>query len=195
MRFDPAVHHRRSIRLKGYDYSQAGVYFVTLVTYKRDQIFGKIVNGEMQLSKEGQVVAYHWNLIPAHFPAAELDKWVIMPNHLHGIIILRTGEASAAHDSGSSLSRLADASPQRTIGTATGSLGAILQNFKSVSTRKINQVEASPGVRLWQRNYYEHIIRNETEWQRIRDYIQVNPLHWQEDQLHRSAESNPFNLE
>jgi REP element-mobilizing transposase RayT len=195
MRFDPTVHHRRSIRLKGYDYSQAGAYFVTLVTNKRDQIFGKIVNGEMQLSKEGQIVAYHWNLIPAHFPAAKLDKWVIMPNHLHGIIILRTGEASANRLNEDPESWAADASPQRPIGTVTGSLGAILQNFKSVSTRKINQAEASPGVRLWQRNYYEHIIRNETEWQRIRDYIQVNPLHWQEDQLHLSAGPNPFNQE
>jgi putative transposase len=195
MPYDPQRHHRRSIRLKGYDYTQPGAYFITLVTYQRECLFDKISAGKMQPSATGMRVAYDWEHIPEHFPSASLDEWIIMPNHLHGIILLSTGEASADKIIGDLISLPADASPRHPIGTTSGSIGAILQNFKSITSRKINQAAGSPGAPLWQRNYYEHIIRNKQEWERISDYIRINPLRWEEDQIHPSALSNPIHRE
>jgi REP element-mobilizing transposase RayT len=88
MKYNPDIHHRRSIRLKGYDYSQAGAYFVTIVTYKRQFLFGEIVNGKIKLNDGGKIAEQCWNDIPKHFPNAIMDEFVIMPNHIHGIIIL-----------------------------------------------------------------------------------------------------------
>ena len=110
---------------------------------------------------------------------------------LHGIIVLGTGEASASQDIRQVIKFTADASPlqhKRPIGTASGSLGAILQNFKSITSRKINHLEGSQGSTVWQRNYYEHIIRDEQEWERISAYIRTNPTHWEEDQEYSSTQ-------
>jgi REP element-mobilizing transposase RayT len=129
-----------------------------------------------------------WLRLQDFFPICH-DEWVIMPNHLHAIIWIQdssTGEASTARNLGFSWPSLADASPQcQAIGTRSGSLGAIIQNFKSISSRKINQDQhspGSPGAPTWQRNYYEHITRNQAELERIRQYIADNPRHWAEDQ-------------
>ena len=175
-------HHRRSIRLPEYDYSSPGAYFVTIVTYQREALFGEIMNGEMRLNSLGKLVEKCWLTISTHFPHAGLDEFVIMPNHLHEIILLSTGEASANNAFVLPINPItADASPLHPIGTKPHSLGAIIQNFKSISTRLANSLYFNPGSKLWQRNYYEHIIRNEGELNDIRQYIQANPILWEND--------------
>jgi REP element-mobilizing transposase RayT len=174
MKFDPSQRHRRSIRLKGYDYTQPGAYFVTLVTADRACLFGEILEGEIWPNPIGKIVEKCWYDLERHFPTISLDEFILMPNHLHGIICM--GEASASLKRNFQPVFAADASPQRPIGTAPGSLGAIIQNFKSVSTRKINQVLGNSGQKVWQRNYYERIIRDEAELNRIRQYILNNPI-------------------
>ena len=194
MKYDPLKHHRRSIRLKGYDYARAGAYFVTLVTHGRECILGEIVDGEMRVNLLGEIAAYYWQELPRHFARVTLDAFVVMPNHTHGIILIgmndgdvrgagrggipRKDEASAVQVAGMSRRSSADASPLPPRGTQTGSVGAIVQNFKSVTTRKINQRRGAPGAPVWQRNYYEHIIRDEASLNRIRRYIAENPLRW-----------------
>ena len=178
------IHHRRSIRLPGYDYSQPGAYFVTLVTKNREELFGEVVNGKMLLNDIGECAAFQYKTLLKHFPIM-IDSWIIMPNHLHGILILpRMGEASVSTISDFNFDIVPDASPRRPIGTKPGSLGAIVQNYKSISTRRINSLRHTHGEQVWQRNYYEHIIRSEGELQQIEDYINDNPLKWAEDQEH-----------
>ena len=125
----------------------------------------------MVLSHAGDIVQRCWLNLPSLFTRVELDAFAVMPNHLHGLIILRRGEAS--DDS--------DASPLPN-GTQPGSLGAIIQNFKSVSTRRVNQRNQVSRIPLWQRNYYEHIVRNEEELKAIHEYIVSNPSRWNEDE-------------
>jgi putative transposase len=176
---DPIRHHRRSIRLKGYNYTQPGSYFVTIVTKNREHIFGEIIMGKIHFNLYGRTIMKYWQEIPRNFSNAELDIWTIMPNHIHGIIIihpnLSTGEAS--HYKASDID---DASPQqqRPTGTNPQSLAAMIQNFKSISTRRINRFRRTPGVPLWQRDYWERIIRDERELNQVREYIQNNPLQW-----------------
>ncbi len=169
-------HHRRSIRLKGYDYSQEGAYFVTIVTWRRDFLFGEIVNGEMILNEHGQIADECWREIPNHFPHVELGAYVIMPNHMHGIILIND-DVGARH-----------ASPlQKTPnGVSKGSLGAIIGSYKSAVTRLIGRELNETGI--WQRNYYEHIIRNDNDLQNKTDYIEANPLLWEQDH------ENPVNI-
>lgn len=194
MKYDPLKHHRRSIRLKGYDYTHAGAYFVTLVAHGRECIFGEIVDGEIRVNPLGEIAAYYWQELPRHFAHVTLDAFVVMPNHVHGVIVVgaddgdtggggrggvpRKGEASAAGASEVSRRFSADASPLPPTGTQPGSLGAIVQNFKSVTTRKINQWRGAPGAPVWQRNYYERIIRDARELDAVRRYIAQNPLRW-----------------
>ncbi len=207
MKYNPEKHHRRSIRLKGYDYSQPGWYFVTVVTQNREMLFGVVVNDKMVLDLFGKIIDYHWRKLPRHFKNIVLDEYQIMPNHFHGIIHIVgamhsdlnnqknnenfNGNVGAMHSdldnqknnekfngNASPLSQ-----PRRPHGTVPGSLGAIMQNFQSVTTRKINRIRKTPGARLWQRNYWEHIIRNETELNRIRNYIINNPKNWDEDRF------------
>ena len=162
MKFNPDKHQRRSIRLRGYDYAQRGAYFVTICAHGRRCVLGDIRNKTMVLSESGRLVERCWYNLARHFPGVELDAFVVMPNHLHGIIILGRGEAFVESHFQELTHLATNASPLlQPHGTQPGSLGAIVQNFKSVSTRKINQMNRPPGARLWQRNYYEHIIRNE----------------------------------
>jgi len=129
VKYDPEIYRRRSLRLQGYDYAQAGAYFVTVCTWNRECLFGDVTNGEIRLNDAGRIAATCWSAITEHFPDVELDACVIMPNHVHGIIgIYRRGEAFGGPN----------ASPLPPHGTQSGSLGSIIQNFKSVSTRKIN---------------------------------------------------------
>lgn len=207
MNYDPLKHHRRSIRLKEFDYTLPGAYFVTLVTNRKISLFGEIIDRKMRLNQLGEIIQATWQRLPGFFPIRHAE-WVIMPNHLHGIIWIldkRKGEASAVRNSKGKYFIMADASsPQHPIGTKHESLGAIIQNFKSISTRKINQwlhnkpsgeksawFPPSAGVifmpnvsrlQVWQRNYYERIIRNDKELERIRQYILDNPFKWGEDE-------------
>ena len=246
MPYNPNHHDRRSIRLKGYDYTSSDAYFLTLCTHQRQCLFGHIVDGVMHLNDCGQIVERGWLAIPTHNPHVVLDEFVVMPNHIHGIVIIGDddgdgddgrGEAFAPGSVGEDQKSLpqmlrplrpqespgsveedqkslpqmlrpygllgsvgndqkllpqmlrpqespGSASPLRPNGTQPGSIGAIVQTFKSHTTRKINRITQSKGKTLWQRNYYEHIVRNQEFLQQIRSYIQMNPRSWASDQLH-----------
>jgi REP element-mobilizing transposase RayT len=162
-----------------------GAYFVTICTRDRECLFGQIVDEVMRLNDAGAIARRCWEEIPDHFPSVELDAFVIMPNHVHGITVIhRRGEASAIPPHVSEEQPRSDASPlqQRPNDTQPRSLSAIVQNFKSVSTRKMNAARGSPGTSVWQRGYYEHVVRNEDELKAIREYILGNPARWNEDE-------------
>jgi putative transposase len=168
MTFNPDIHHRRSIRLKDYDYAQPGAYFVTLCTHQRDCLFGTIKEGNMIPSHTGDIVASCWHDLPTHYPHVETDAFVVIPNHAHGIIILRHPD-----DVGAGLK------PAPT--SKRHGLTEIVRAFKTFSARRANVARNALGVHLWQRNYYEHIIRDEHDLQTVREYITNNPAGWDRD--------------
>ena len=164
-RYRPELHHRRSIRLKGYDYAQSGAYFVTIVTQGRIPHFGEILDGEMLLNDTGLSVALAWEWLATRYPHVKLDEYVVMPNHLHGIIVMAdTGRGGS-----------------QTAPTGRKPLGRLVAAFKTVTTKQLNLVQGTPGQLLWQRNFYEHVIRNDDEMDRVREYIIGNPLQWEID--------------
>jgi REP element-mobilizing transposase RayT len=176
-------HHRRSIRLKGYDYSQAGAYFVTLVAYQRDCLFGEIRDVKMVLNDFGTIADECWRAIPDHFPLVELGAYVVMPNHVHGIIIITDGGMRR----GTPWRAPTERTPTPQFGkTIPGSIAAVIGQYKSSVSRIIKQKHNATGI--WQRNYYEHIIRDDKDLQRITDYIETNPLRWNDD------DENPVNV-
>ena len=231
VKYNPEIHHRHSIRLKGYDYSQAGAYFVTICTQNRECLFGDVVGGDMVNNIVGRMIETAWLELPNRFPYIDLDEFIVMPNHFHGIIVLsaqRRGEScirpnpgdhnpgdhnpgdhnlgdhnpgdhnpgdhnSGDHNSGDHNSgdhNPGDHNPgdhkDRPYGTSPDTLGRIFQAFKSITTHTyINNVKHSNWPpfpdKLWQRNYYEHIIRDEHELIRIREYILQNPAKWDTD--------------
>lgn len=178
-KFDPNKLHRKSIRLLGYDYTQAGAYFVTIVTYQRDCLFGQIVDGEIVLNDFGSIADECWCAIPEHFHNVELGAHIIMPNHAHGVIVIRDDGRGAA------LLRPYDDNNPHKINVKPGSLGAIVRSFKSAVSYRINKEHNATGI--WQRNYHEHIIRNADEANRIHLYIESNPAQWDKD------DENPSN--
>lgn len=173
-------YHRRTIRLRGFDYSQGGYYFVTICTYNREYIFGDIVNGEIKLNIIGIMVDDGWLKIPEHFPNCQLDTYQIMPNHIHGILIVGANNYSPAInlDKQANLIRANDDLPLH--GTSK-TIGSIIRGFKIGVTKWCRQNSEIYGV--WQRNYYEHIIRNEQDYRAISQYIQDNPKNWEKDVL------------
>ena len=177
VKFDPQKHHRKSIRLQGYDYSQAGAYYVTIVTFHRDCLFGEIVNKEMILSNLGKIADECWRAIPDHFPFTEMGAYVVMPNHVHGIIVIRNDESITVGATHASPLRIPNSRPH---GAPRRSLGAIVGSFKSAVTKLIGREHSATGI--WQRNYYEHIIRDEKDLQNKSDYIEANPMLWDEDE-------------
>ena len=186
MTYDPARHHRRSIRLKGYDYTQAGAYFVTLCVQGRECLLGAVTAGEMILNELGQIVREEWERSSEIRREIELDEFVVMPNHTHGIVwIIETDDVRASvRPPQPAPVRAHGRAPQRAPQRAPKSLGSFVAGFKSAATKRINEQRGMPGVPVWQRNYYEHIIRNDADLQRIREYIVNNPLKWDLDQLH-----------
>jgi len=179
MSYDPFKHHRRSIRLKGYDYSQAGAYFVTICEANRECIFGEIVDGEVHPNQFGEIVLKWWNELPTYYAPVDLDEFVVMPNHVHGIIVIMddvTGEPrpNNSDDVGAGLSRPSAPPEKRTLGQLVG-------YFKFQITTEINQIRDTGNVKVLQRDYYEHIIRNEREWNAIAKYIRDNPANWGAD--------------
>ena len=183
MGFDPDIHHRRTIRLKGYDYATPGAYFVTICTHERECLFGDIVDGVMRLNEAGRMVNTVWDEIPAHYPGIDVDAFIVMPNHIHGIVAIvgaaprgRPGSEQSNHGQ-----------PQGVAPTAVGlSLPEVVNRFKTMTTKryadgvKQNGWPVFPG-KLWQRNYYERVIRNVNELSATREYITCNPQQWPMD--------------
>ena len=168
-------HRRRSIRLKGHDYTHPGAYFVTVCVQNRECLLGEIVEGTMIANGPGRMVQSVWNDIPAHYSGVGIDAFVVMPNHIHGIVTLATHGMQAG-----GLDPLL-------------SLPDVVHRFKSLTTSRYISGFHHEGWlpfdrRLWQRNYYEHVVRSERELERIREYIVGNPAKWEED------ENNPANL-
>lgn len=192
-RYNPDIHHRQSIRLRGYDYSQAGAYFVTICTHARECLFGEIVDGEMRMNMFGEMVQNAWADLPNHYPNLVLDRFVVMPNHIHGVIVLvGAGLKPAHHDDadidrsglvGPGLNPRAGLKPAPTLDKRHG-LPEIVREFKTFSARRINEKRNIAGVPIWQRNYYEHVIRDDADYNRIAEYIATNPQRWIEDKLH-----------
>jgi REP element-mobilizing transposase RayT len=196
MKYNPGIHHRRSIRLKDYDYSQAGLYFVTICTQGRHCLFGDIEDDTVKLTAAGEMARTVWEEIPFHYPGVELDEFVIMPNHFHGIVIIVGAGPRACPDGMGQPRGVAPTQPQigqseighPQGGAPTMSLPDVLHRFKTMTTKKyvdgVKQHGWTPfSGKLWQRNYWEHIIRNEQELSNIRLYIQNNPLQWESDKL------------
>jgi REP element-mobilizing transposase RayT len=152
-----ANHRRRSIRLAGYDYSQAGAYFITICTRDRIALFGEIIETDVRLNPNGIIVTATWEELPSHYPDIDLDAFIVMPNHIHGIVVL-TDVSSIRHG-----------------------LPEIVRGFKTFSARGINERRQTRGTPLWQRGYYDHVIRNEKALNRIRCYIADNPARWADD--------------
>lgn len=187
MKYNPQKHHRRSIRLKGYDYSQAGMYFITICCQNRICRFGEIINNEMVLNDFGKIAHDEWIKTTELRPNVELGKFVIMPNHIHGIIRLsRRGELHSPENEdvfdtpqppeNEGVCKTPPRSPSQTV-------GAIVRGYKSSVTKQLHLLGFDE--QLWQRNYYEHIIRNEQSYQTISNYIINNPAKWNNDKFYK----------
>ncbi len=192
MKYDPDRHHRRSVRLKGYDYAQPGAYFVTICTQNRECLFGENVAGKMRLNALWEIVRGEW------FRSAEIraeielhpDEFVVMPNHIHGIVWIishddeySVGAHGGAPQNGPNVGAHCHAPLRR----PPRSLGSFIAGFKSAVTKRINQRRGTPGAPVWQRNYYEHIIRDERALNAIRRYIAENPMRWHLDRYNDAA--------
>lgn len=202
---NPDLHHRRSIRLREYDYAAPGAYFITICTRNREPLFGKIADGIMRLNEMGRIVESIWYQIPAHFPRVELDALVVMPDHVHGIIAI-TDAVCGSVGAGSSRPCIPSkppisnaVTPYQTnvepppdsgagkprpynaftpIHSDSRTLGQVVAYWKYQAAKHINVSRGSPGNPVWQRNYFEHVIRNEQSLNRIRRYIAENPARW-----------------
>ncbi len=158
--------HRRSLRLKNYDYAQSGVYFVTTCTYHRQCLFGNIVNGIMHLNECGVIVRDEWLRSAKIRNEIVLDEFIVMPNHFHGIVIIEKCDVNCA----------VGAHGRAPLHRSPRSVGSFLAGFKSIVTKRINELRQAPGQPVWQRNYHDRVIRNECELNHIRNYIINNPM-------------------
>nr|WP_044200466.1 transposase [Oscillochloris trichoides] len=156
MSYDPSRHHRRSIRLPGFDYRSPGAYYVTICTRERGLLFGDVIDHTVRLNPLGLIVADTWLSLSNRYPYVSLDAWIVMPDHLHGIIII-SHTSDAMH---------------------IKPLGQIIAAFKTISTRSINDLRGMHGVSVWQRNFWEHVVRDSLDLDRVRAYIQNNPRRW-----------------
>jgi REP element-mobilizing transposase RayT len=166
---------RKSIRLKGYDYAQQGAYYVTICANERKCVFGDVINGEMVFNEAGKMVEFTWLDLPEHNNNIELDEFIVMPNHVHGIIVIV--------GAGSKPALIQERAGYEPAPTEHG-LSEIIRQFKTFSAKRINQKNDTTGTRLWQRNFYEHVIRTDSDLARIRDYIEHNPAQWEEDEYY-----------
>ncbi|MCY4538638.1 MAG: transposase [Chloroflexi bacterium] len=169
---------RRPMRLRDYDYRRSGVYFVTICTYQHVSLFGNIFDGDLVLNELGEIVNSEWLHVAQARTNVLLDNYVIMPNHLHGIVIIdnENDRVDCTRDLAANGKRASTLQP--------GSLGAIVGHFKAAVSRRAKPMGLDGGRKIWQRNYYEHIIRNEKSLKEIRKYILENPARWSEDDLY-----------
>ena len=191
--YNPNIHNRKSIRLKGYDYAQAGLYFITICCQDKICRFGTIENGEMILNEYGQIAYDEWVKLSERFPNFELDLFQIMPNHMHGIIALVGATLAVAPNDnnvpndGNSVVVGAGVNPAPTTTPTTGTISNIVGAYKSLVANGCLDIYKSKNEtmgKLWQRNYYEHIIRNKKSYQTISEYIENNPTKWTDDKFH-----------
>jgi len=161
---------RRSIRLRNYDYSAVGGYFVTICTYQWECLFGEVMAGEMRVNNAGDCVKTVWDSLPIRYPGIEMDTFIVMPNHIHGIILINH-PVGAIHE--------LPLQKRRNM-----LLPMVIGYLKMNSAKRINQYRNNPGAPVWQRNYYERVIRNDRELHNIRQYIADNPLRWADDENH-----------
>jgi len=166
---DASNRQRRSVRLAHYDYSGEGAYFFTISVHDRACLFGEVVDGVMRLNELGQVVNAEWLRTSVLRPQVALDEFIVMPNHFHAIVTLETSRRGVLH------------TPSEKLHSPSQTLGAIVRGFKSATTKMINIMRGTPGAPVWQRNYYEHVARDESELSRIREYIGNNPAQWSLD--------------
>lgn len=171
-------HHRHSIRLQHYDYSAVGAYFITLCTREKVCLFGDINDGEIILNGLGSIIQNLWNDLPNRYENTELDEYVIMPNHFHGIISIKTNVGTIQN-------RAIRELPLH-ISRRKMLLPKIIGYYKMKSSKQINRLRNTHGISVWQRNYYEHIIRNDDELLSIREYIANNPFNWLIDENYKS---------
>ncbi len=184
-KYNPEIHHRHSIRLKDYDYSHEGAYFVTICTKGRSMFFGEIKNNEMFLNTCGEIAQVTWNSIPRRFPGVELDHFVVMPNHVHGILVRTQRVALEDNDviGESSTDGKNRLKMYRNSSYRYQTLSETIRTFKAVISYEARRKGNTPDFE-WQREYYDHIIRNPEELAIIRAYIVNNPSKWQDDKLH-----------
>ena len=158
--------------MAGYDYSQCGAYFVTICVYNRKRLLGNIMGEKIELNEIGVMVKHAWECLPQHYPYVSIGEFVVMPNHFHGILLI-------ADDLGGSETILGGS---RTAPTRK-SVGRLVGMFKTVTSKRFNEMRYSSGEKIWQRNFYEHIIRDDDDYMRILWYIQANPSNWRNDKL------------
>jgi REP element-mobilizing transposase RayT len=201
LRTMPGRFHRRSIRLKGYDYAQEGAYYVTICTHARAHLFGEVVNALMERSHIGGIAQRCWDAIPMHMPMVELDEFIVMPNHVHGFIVIADRAVDGAHVDRVGAGNFPppqwrvrpDPPPVRALPTMQrGSLGHIIQTFKAAVSRQVRRewsmnagIVTPSAAEVWQRGYYERIIRDAAEHDRIAQYIADNPANWDNDRFFR----------
>ncbi|MEO0968678.1 MAG: transposase [Cyanobacteria bacterium J06639_18] len=191
MRYNPQIHHRRSIRLKKYDYGQQGAYFITICTHNKQCWFGEIHNSQMYLNQFGKIVAQEWLRTAEIRPEVVLGEWIIMPNHVHGIIAIDRNsqeegtqvidfQEKGEHDKKEQIEKRVHIGALQ-VGRRGKSLSSIVAGFKSVTTKRVNILREMCRVPLWQRNYYESVVRNCSHLERIKAYIRANPSDWSND--------------
>ena len=195
--YNPKKHHRKSIRLAGYDYSQAGLYFVTICCEDKICRFGQVKNGTMVLNEYGQIANDEWLKTAQIRPHVQLHEFVVMPNHIHGIIQLLDIGRGELHSPNTNELHSPNTnelhSPDNNWGVCktplrgpSQTIGAIVRGYKSSVTKQINLLCAiDASIKLWQRNYHDHIIRNEQSYQRISEYIINNPTKWKDDKFYK----------
>jgi REP-associated tyrosine transposase len=177
--------YRRSIRLGGYDYAHPDAYFVTVCAVRCGPLFGEISDGRVVENSNGSIVRDCWLDLPNHYPHVSLDTFVVMPDHIHGIIVLRETDGAGGARAG--------LKPAPTGGSGSADVGVrhglpeIVRALKTYSARRINARCGTPGAPVWQRDYYERIIRNERELDRTRKYIASNPRNWRTDHEHNKT--------
>lgn len=192
MTYNPKIHHRRSIRLKGYDYSSEALYFITLCCQDRAHLFGKIEDNKMFLNEAGKMIDAEWVALSGRFNNIILHEYVVMPNHFHGIIQIDNTTVGASQVGAALVDAEGEGvttrvTPTEISPTAGKTIGDMLDAFKSITTvNYINGVKTKEwepfNKRIWQRNYYEHIIRNAQAYLNISNHIISNPLKWNKDE-------------
>ena len=173
--------HRKSIRLKEYDYSSEGEYFITVVTHNRENLFGAISDGTMVLNDFGEIVRFTWHDLVNHNGNIELDEFVIMPNHVHGIVAI-VGAGSKPGPADDSFRAGRGPAPTMNDIDQKVELSEIVRQFKAFSAKRINKLRGISGIEVWQRGYYDHIIRSEKDYEAICNYIVENPQNWENDE-------------